>query len=267
MKSSKILLTTIIMILTVSMVQAVTILDFETDDDFITPLENGRQVESMFGNIVNISSVVIGPGSGHLGATIFDSNPFGPNKDSADKDLLVDLGNILMLQNSDYPTQTVPGIFDVPNDEANIDNSGAVIFDFLSPVEVKTIDLIDINGGARVEITMTDVSGKKRIYSAGEKWTQDVAVAGIGWHTLDLQDTLPQPGEPGATGGPAVVIQNDAGYDILNIVKMKVALVGDEQSISPSPSGAIDNLVFVPEPATIALLTLGSLTLIPRRKK
>ena len=81
-------------------------------------------------------------GSPSLGAAIFDSSPVGPNSGSLDQDLLVDLGNILILQDDKFPTQTLPGTFDTPNDE---EDGGTIIFDFVNPLRLLSIDLIDID--------------------------------------------------------------------------------------------------------------------------
>ena len=163
--------------------QAITV-DFETEDDFSTPLVNGQVIDAEFGHQwLTVNSRIIGS-DGHLGPVIFNSNNPGPNVGSQDPDLLVGLGNILILQNDDSPTQTVPGIFDNPNDEASFNDRGAIVFDFMVPVDLHSIDLIDVDGGVTFELTLTDDMGRQRQYSAGPNWTTDITVSGDGYETL-----------------------------------------------------------------------------------
>ncbi len=261
--------------------QAVT-LDFETEDDFLTTLVNGQSISSTaradrdgvpfstdtvleFGNLVNITATVDGS-DGHLDISIFDSDPAGPNAGSQDPDLLVDKGNILILQSDNPASATTTSVspthglvFDNPNDEANNDDRGSIVFDFLAPVELTSIDMVDINGGAHATLTLTDTTGDVRIYDVPSQWTTDVTVATMGWQTLLLNTLAAQPSEPSASGGDATVIQNDAGFDPTSVVQLNVAFDG-----SPS-SAAIDNLVFIPEPASLALLGLGALAMFRRR--
>jgi hypothetical protein len=243
---------------------AVTI-DFETDD-FNTALVNGQAINTApnggdlseeFGNLVSISGTVIGIGS-NLGPAIFDSTPCptGPNCAGADPDLFVDMGNILILQNNAFPnsTNSLPNglVFDTPNDENDFVDRGAVVFDFTSPSDLVSIDLIDINGGNNVVLTLTDDQGALRVFDVPPMWTNDVTLAPNGYDTLLFNTLTPQAGE--GTGGDATVIQNDLGFDINNVVQLEVAMLG-----SPS-SGGMDNLVFnsvVPEPTTGLLLMVG----------
>lgn len=265
----------------VSVSHAIT-LDFSTEDDFVTSLVNGQSISSFaradrdgvpfstdtvleFGNLVNISSTIEGS-DGHLDAVVFDSDPNGPNAGSSDPDLLVDRGNILILQTDNPSGQTNTSlsgthglIFDTPNDEANFNDRGSIVFDFLSPVELTSIDMVDINGGAHATLTLADSGGDLRIYDVPSQWTTDVTVALNGWQTLFLNTLAAQPSEANAAGNDATVIQNDAGFDPLDVVQLRVAFDGD-----PSSAG-LTNLVFVPEPASLALLGLGGLAMLRRR--
>ena len=73
-----------------------TTIDFSTDDSG-DPLVNGQDIMSPdeFGALFSVSS-----GGPNLGAAIFDSDPMGPNMGGPDPDLLVGLGNVMMLQSS-----------------------------------------------------------------------------------------------------------------------------------------------------------------------
>ena len=157
------------------------VIDFSTEDDGVTPLVNGQSVSSPeeFGTLFNLSS----SGAGNLGLSIYDSTP-GFNG-STDDDLQVDLGNLLILQWSGRPTQTVPGFFDEPNDAKD---GGIMIFDFLFPVEMTSVALIDINGGGQsVFVTLTDVNGLTRTYDVPGLWTNDISKLGPdGYDTLDM---------------------------------------------------------------------------------
>jgi hypothetical protein len=220
-----------------------TVLDFEFEDDFTTPLVNGQDISTPpeFGNLVSISDA----GAGHLGTAVFDSDTGGPNAGGPDPDLLVDLGNILILQSADSPAQTVAGIFDTPNDSAT---GGSIIVDLLLPSYLISIDLIDINGGGQTDVT--------RVYDVPSEWTGE-NTSTQGWDTLDLTTLLAQPGL--GTGGSATAVE-DTGFDPYNVRKLEVDFSG---------SGGVDNLTFrtIPEPGTMALLGLGILGLLARRRQ
>jgi len=189
---------------------AIMTVDFSTDDGG-SPLVNGQDISSPdeFGAFFNISS-----GGGNLGAAIFDSSTTGPNVAGPDPDLLVDLGNILILQSSTSPTQTVPGIFDTPNDSSA---SGQITFDFLSAVELLSVELVDIDGGNGMTITLLDGGGLSRVYSVPASWTNDVTSSPTGHQVLDLSTLLSQLGEGGATATAA----EDAGFDPFGVVELE----------------------------------------------
>lgn len=224
-----------------------TTIDFSTDDSGDV-LVNGQDIMSPdeFGAVFSVSSS--GP---NLGAAIFDSDPAGPNLDGPDPDLLVGLGNIMMLQSTSSPTQTTPGIFDLANDSSA---GGNITFDFNDPTRLLSIDLVDMNGGNGMTITMTDTLGLTRVYSVPALWTNDVSVAPLGFGTLDLTSLLPQAGE--GAGGDATAAQ-EAGFNELSVVQIDFDFIG---------SGGLDNFTFVPAPGTVALGACG-LGLIGRRRR
>ncbi len=221
-------------------------IDFETEDDFATPLVNGQDLSTPpeFGILFDISS------GGGLGAAIFDSDPNGPNAGGNDTDLLVDLGNIVIIQNVNEPNQTVSGIFDVPDDHSG---GGSVVFDFNFPTEMLSIDLVDINGSAATTVVLTDVGGNTRTYAVPSHWTNDLTVSPNGFDTLDLTTLANQLGE----GGSTATASQGLGFDPLNVIQLDVSFSG---------SGGLDNLTFVPEPAAMMLLFAGGVGLLRRRR-
>jgi hypothetical protein len=206
-------------------------LDFETEDDLETPLVNGQGIASPdeFGTLVNINGV----GPNNYGAAIFDSDAGGPNAASSDPDLLVDLGNVLLLQENQH--QSVPGIFDTP-DDAQL--GGMLVFDFLEPARMVSVDLIDICPGAPVQdvaVTLFDGAMGMRTYAVPGGWTSDRFFDGPpGYGTLTLDTLEPQEGFVAT----ATAVETD-GFDPNDVVRMEVAL---------SSSGALDNVRFDPHP-------------------
>ncbi len=237
-----------------------TLLDFTTDDGG-TSLEHGQIVDAAFdpiqefGNLVNVSSTQIGGGSGHLGVTVFDTNFGGA---TPDPDLLVGLGNALILQNDANPATSAAASgglkYDTPNDEKDSADAGSIVFDFLiSNVTVLSIDLIDLNGGNSTIVSLTDSSGDQRIWTLAADFTGNAM-----YDTLDLTNLAVQVGNG---GGTATVTTNDAGFDASDVVTLEVAFLGNPVS------GALDNVLFVPEPAAIALLAgLAGLAGLARRR-
>jgi len=203
-------------------------LDFETEDDFATILVNGQDVSTPpeFGTYVAIE----GTGN-NQGAACFDSNPEGPNADGPDPDLLVGLGNVLILQSNNDPEQTEPGIFDTPNDSAA---GGTLTFDFVFPSELSSIDLIDLcEGNQDAVVTLTDSKGRQRIYDVPGGWTTDIAADGPpGFGTLDLTTLDDQPGFM-----TTATATEDPGFDAATVFQLTVWF---------ESSGATDNLVFCP---------------------
>jgi len=206
---------------------ACVVLNFETEDDFATPLANGQGILSPeeFGRLVSIT----GFGPHTYGAAIFDSAPGGPNAGGPDLDLLVDMGNILILQESGL--QTVPDFYDDP-DDAQL--GGTLIFDFIDPVELRSVDLIDICPGPPVQdatLTLIDEGFLTRTYFVPGGWTNDgVADSPPGFGTLDLATLGDQPGFM-----TTAIASQDLGFDPTRVVQLHVSL---------SSSGALDNLEF-----------------------
>ena len=244
------------------------VVDFSAEEDG-TPLVNGQAIDDEFGMVFDVSSD--DATMDHNGPAIFDTNNPGPNDSGNDLDLLVNLGNALILQNSELPTQTIPGIFDVPNDEANSSDLGFIQFDFTFEVELLSIDLIDVNGGVELDLTLTDANGLTRSYAVPEKWTNEITVAPVGFDTLLLTTLADQDGE--GTGADLiqgtlddfVTATEDAGFDSTSVVSLQVEFDG---------SAALDNLVignidqdfFIPEPSAAVLTALAGMLALGRRR-
>lgn len=257
-------------------------IDFETEDDFATTLVHGQSVSSLpranrtapfvpfsadthleFGRLVAVSSTMIGP-DGHLDAAIFDSDP-ADTTDTDDPNLLVGLGNILMLQADEHPDTSLDAshglMFDEPNDEATHTDRGSIVFDFLHPnVHPMSIDLIDIDQGVHLELILTDSAGRQRIYDVPTEWTTDIRDAPIGYQTLSFETLMPQPAAPNAAGDDATASQ-DPGFNDFSVRRLEVRILGS------SPSGGLDNLVFaIPEPSAGTLAIAGAIALLYRRR-
>jgi hypothetical protein len=256
-------------------------LDFETEDDFATSLVHGQSVSSIprpnrtapfvpfsadsrleFGRLVNVSATMIGD-DGHLDAAIFDSDP-ADTTETDDENLLVGLGNILMLQadeHSDTSLDATHGLmFDEPNDEATHTDRGSILFDFLTPnVHPMSIDLIDIDRGVHMELILSDSAGRQRIYEVPTEWTTDITDAPSGYQTLRLDTLMPQSAAPNAAGDDATAIQ-DPGFNGFSVRRLEVRILGS------SPSAGIDNIVFaIPEPSAGILALLGAMAMLCRR--
>lgn len=202
------------------------VISFE-DDGQNNALVNGQEVNpaNSFGTLVSID----GSAAGGLGAAVFDSGSNGPNNNGSDEDLLVDQGNVLILQQD--PTQTIPGIYDTPNDHYN---GGGFLFHFHMPASLCSIDLIDIDvdgwGAQDAFVTLYDTLNRQRTYYIPGGWTGDLALGGTGVGTLDLTVITPQPGF-----ASTATCTEDQNFDPDGVLMMVVEMTG---------SGAIDNVQF-----------------------
>jgi hypothetical protein len=177
---------------------------------------------------------VISSGGANLGAAIFDSTPGGPNAASQDPDLLVDTGNVLMLQDSLNGTQTVESIYDRPNDDRD---GGFLVLEFPRLVRALSLELIDQDTGLGhgSTVKLTDAAGKTRTYDVPPGFTEDRNVTGLGGvRTLRLDTLAPQPGYTATATASEM-----PGFADAQVVKLEVTLSG---------SGAIDDLVYDPFP-------------------
>lgn len=203
-------------------------LDFETDDNGVA-LVNGRMVVTppLFGTIVGISTT--GP---NLGAAIFDSSPGGPNSGGTDEDMIVDIGNVLILQNQNVPLLAGPDVFLFP---VVSNEAGTIVFDLTvgdRSVSPQSIDIIDRDATGVQLVTLIDSQDRERVYFIPERFTGDIIAGQPGVATIDLVTTAPQV----SPNDSSVVTQinTDPGFDRGDLARMIVRLAG---------SGAIDNVV------------------------
>lgn len=206
-------------------------IDFEHEDDGSTILIDGQDVSTPpeFGNMVSIS------GSGpNYGPAIFDSSIDGPNDPGRDSDLLVDIGNLLILQENN--TQSVEGIFDYPDDDAG---GGYLIFEFTTYVEAATITLVDVDDGTVGQaVHLINANGEERYYECPGGWTTDIAEqGGTGYGVLDLTTLDNQPGYE----TDAWCTETD-GFDPEKVVRIEVCFSGSGAvgGFSVCPKGDIE---------------------------
>src|SRR5262249_26642342 len=126
-------------------------LDFHQDEDlFVTPLANGQHINTEFGMRVTVTSA-----GTNAGAAIFDSTPGGPNGAGPDPDLLVDTGNLLILQSENFPPDA-NDVFPVPDDD---DDGGTLSLAFPSPIEARSLRLVDLDVGEGTSQVILSDSG------------------------------------------------------------------------------------------------------------
>ncbi|MEM1423419.1 MAG: hypothetical protein AAGH64_05380 [Planctomycetota bacterium] len=226
-----------------------TTIDFSVEDDFFTPLVNGQEINNPgeFGILVTFEGL-----NGDRLA-IFDTDPAGPNAGAEDTDLLVGLGNALIVQDDANLTQSTADIFDTPDDEVG----GQILMNLVTPGQVGSVDLIDINAGARTIITLTDQNGFQRVYDVPANWTNEAPTI-AGFDTLSFLTVADQEGEGSA--GPATVTLNEAGYNQNAVASIEFNIQG---------SGAIDNITIgalIPSPGSFALFAGAGFVAARRRR-
>ena len=195
--------------------------------------EQTHNGELISGEIGGSSFSITGQSASGLTAAAFDSSPNGPNANGGDPDLLVGLGQVLILQGN--ASMAVPGTYDVPDDDAG---GGAFVMTFggagFAP---KSIDLVDFcpDAGQGAEITLRDRTARTCVYTVPAGWTEDVAVqGGAGYRTLDLTTVNDQPGFAATATAEAEV-----GFAFEDVLRIDIVFDG---------SGALDNLVYDPDP-------------------
>ncbi|MEM7755632.1 MAG: hypothetical protein AAF297_08350 [Planctomycetota bacterium] len=222
-------------------------IDF-SNDALGNALANGQAVS---GN--DVSSLFSLSSSGNnAGLAIFDSTASGPNASAEDQDLLVNLGNVLILQDNAESAKS-GGIFSSPDDDGN---GGTMSFSFAAPTELASITLIDMDGGNGGTVTLVDSDGDVRAFDIPNGWTNDVAADGpSGFGTIDFANLGAQSAD--SPGTDVTIAQNDAGFDLADVVSMDIFLIG---------SGGVDNLTIVPAPGALFVAGTG-LAMIARRRR
>jgi len=199
-------------------------LGFQTGGDGATLLPNGLPLAGQLLPLVTLTSS--GP---NAGAAVFDSTPGGPNDPSQDTDLLVDTGNVAILQTENLPPDG-SGVFPLPNDDSD---GGTLRFDFPAPVEPRSLRLVDIDAtDPESRVVLTDEAGRTRTFVVPSNWTGDRNLAQPGVGTLDLESLAPQPGF-----GSVVSASEQPGFDPAAVVRLELVLGG---------SGALDDLSWCP---------------------
>ncbi len=210
------------------------LIDFETDD-VGGVIVNGKKIESPPGTVFGTYFTLTTTG-GSLGAAAFDSTPGGPNDPGPDPDLLVDQGNVAIMQSSSNPAMT-GDVFDTPNDSAA---GGAMLYDF-SPaitagfhVFVDEIDIVDRDVNGRNIITLTDENTLTRTVTVPADFTGEISNGDPGVATVDLSSGAPteSPNIPGLF----TTVATDPGFDIDNVISVEITFIG---------SGALDNFRFI----------------------
>ena len=208
---------------TIDLFRACEVIDFEG-------LANGEAIdENSFATQGVTISLPPGANLNNFGACAFDSTSDGPNAGGPDPDLLVNEGNLLILQENNQ--QSVPGFFDEP-DDAQL--GGFLFVDFEEPSQVLSIDFVDVDDGPEESIILYqfDTSGRQRQTIVPAGWTRDLIVDGTpGFRTLDL---VTPSGQPGFLANAGMVLE-DPGFDRQNVRRLVIDV---------NTSTAIDNIVF-----------------------
>jgi hypothetical protein len=205
-------------------------LDFETDDEG-NPMAHGTKVDTEFdgGSVFPVTITGRLNISGLNTAAILNSTT-GPA--SQDPDLLVQCGNILILQTDANLTECPPasGIYCSHNDD---EDGGTLSFAFNGRTSPQSIVLIDIDATDPVStVVLMDGNGLTRTYTIPANWTGDLVADGPpGKGTLSLTTLANQPG----FDSTATAVQ-DGGFNSDDVVQIEVNLGG---------SGAVDNIVFI----------------------
>jgi hypothetical protein len=204
-------------------------LGFTTDDQG-NAMVHGQHIDTEYqgGPVYPVTITSSVNGSGNPTAAILNSNT-GPA--AQDPDLLVGLGNILILQTDANLNECPPasGVYCSHNDD---EDGGSITFVFPAPCAAGSIDLVDIDALDPVStVVLTDVNGFTRTYTVPANWTGDVVSDGPpGFGTLLFTVTSPQAGF-----ASSVTAVEDPGYDPTAVMQIDVNMGG---------SAGVDNLVW-----------------------
>ncbi|MCA9254279.1 MAG: PEP-CTERM sorting domain-containing protein [Phycisphaerales bacterium] len=177
-----------------------------------------------------------------------DPDLIGPNWDAGNLAPNTSLGNALIL--SQTSALSSPGILATPNDEGSRP-AGELILDFDSQITSIGFDLIDVE-------SITSEDGMVQFYLNG------VLLDSI---AFDEFVTAGQFFDPTVVyGNNSANRINPIGINDLDPMSRGTATGFDRVVFVLGGSGAIDTIQYVPEPATLSLLTLGGVALIRRRR-
>ncbi len=206
---------------------------------------NGANVEGTTFNAGTLAEFVATSSGDNRGLRIFDTTPGGVNQNHGDNDLLLPgYGNALILQDKHNAGSQ-------PNDASE---GGTIHFAFVVATQLVSIDLIDIDRGARTTITLTDSEGDSRVFNVPNNWTGERGNQGsTGVGTLDFATN----NQVGFKSNVATF--SDTGlFDLAGVVSMDIYFRG---------SAALDNLIAdapnpgpmvpLPAPAMLGLAGLG----------
>lgn len=201
------------------------VVDWEASANGTIAIGNGQQLDGagLFQPRFRIE------GSG-AGVAAFDSSPAGPNAQSNWSRLLVDQGNVLVIQGD--PSQSVPGVFDAPAPSVG---GGEIVIDLLERGLPRSIDLVALGAGTNARITLRDQRGEGRTFEIPAGFTSDGTAGPDGVvRSLRLDDLADQVGS-----SATATASEDARFDESRIDYIRIWMDGP---------GAIDRLIFGPVP-------------------
>lgn len=200
-----------------------TVIDWEQPGSGTGTIDNGQDLDTP--GLMDPDIRVVPFGQSSHGVAAFDSDPAGPNSQAGAPGLLVERGNLLVIQ-SDL-TQSTPGIYDAP---APSPTGGTVVIQFLRRVVPKSIDLVSLGPAVTARVTVRDTAGRGRTFDVPPGFTSDGVATPIGAvRGLPLDRFADQQGF-----AAVATVEQDPGFDSTRIDHMEVWMDGP---------GALDRLV------------------------
>ncbi|MFT5286600.1 MAG: hypothetical protein ACI8TQ_002770 [Planctomycetota bacterium] len=152
----------------------------------------------------------------NAGLAVFDSTVGGPNDDGSDAALIVDTGNLLILQNDLSPGFALEGIYKNPTPDPN---GGRVSIDFSSRMYPASIDLVALNQPAGyLTVSLVDSEERLRTYFVPGGFTGGFgAQSPPSFMRLDLSTLDPQMG-----ANATATASEDAGFDANSVLEIQL---------------------------------------------
>ena len=222
-----------------------TTVDFET-------LVHGKVVTDQFLASHGLTISAVNPNRSHDLAIIFDSMENGTSDPDlegppwAGGNLPSDtvLGNMLII--AEKGTQSIPGIVDDPNDEGHRP-AGDLIFDFTDPMTSFGFDIVDVES---VTLENAFITFYLNSLQVGQVQLSDLSNT----RSISLD--------------PTIQFGNNSANRIQPITAGDLGASGfDRVVFSMGGSGAVDNVTFVPEPGSLALIALAGVVVCRRRRR